>query len=123
MPDRASENQIKCSLLWKLGRAHGWGTPVRKEDLVTLALDDVEQGRGKQIVDELIEESYVTYRKGYGFQVKNDPDAQAKAAFRLEETCGYTRLQIEATFSRFEQAGGFDAYQAEDVYDDFDERW
>lgn len=123
MTDRASERQIKCALLWKLSRSHGWGTPVGKDDLVTLALADVEQGRGRRLVKELIDEPYVVYREGRGFQIRNDPDAQAAVAYRLEETCGYSRLQIEATLSRFEQAGGFDAYEDENTDEALDDEW
>lgn len=53
--------------------------------------------------------------EGQGYSVKNNPDDQAKAAFRLRDTCEYTELQIETTLSRFEQAGGFDAYSPEDL--------
>ena len=49
-------------------------------------------------------------RQASGFVLANDPDSRALAAARLRETCGYSTLQIEATLSRFEQAGGFDAY-------------
>ena len=105
------ERRLKCRLLWKLARRHGWGLPVEEETLVVSALAPAEQGRGWELVDDLRAEPYVGRISG-GFALKNDPDSQALAAVRLRETCGYSTLQIEATLSRFEQAGGFDAYQA-----------
>jgi hypothetical protein len=75
-----------------------------------MALEDTEQGRGKTLVEELIEEPYIGYREGKGYAVGNDRDTQAIAAFRLRDTCTYSELRIEATLSRFKQAGGFDEY-------------
>lgn len=107
--------ELKCELLWKLCRKHGWGAPIPERDLVDLALCSSDQGIGKRIVDELVREPYVEYRSGRGYSLKNDPDAQAQAAARLRSSCGYLDLQIEATLSRFRQAGGFDAYDGEKV--------
>lgn len=118
--DRASAAEIKCSLLWTLCRRHGWSTPIPESDLVDFALQTTDQGRGKRLVAELLDEPYVGYQRGSGYSVKNSPDAQAKAAFRLRDTCHYTELQIEATLSRFQQAGGFDGYDRSDCFDDAD---
>ncbi|GAB3036815.1 hypothetical protein GCM10025298_27840 [Natronobiforma cellulositropha] len=115
---RITDAEIKCELLWKICRRHGWSTPIAQEDLVNLALDRTEQGRGKRLVTELLDEPYMQYQRGRGYRVANSPDAQAVAAFRLRETCQYTTLQIETTLSRFQQAGGFDAYDCEGVFDD-----
>lgn len=64
-------------------------------------------------MDELLWEPYVEYYPDREFRIKNDPDSQALAAIRLVETCGVEALRAEATLSRFEQAGGFDAYDVE----------
>jgi len=90
-----SRTRLKCRLLWKLCRKHGWGAPVPESVLV--------------------EEPYIRYREGHGYSVENDPDAQAQAACRLVSTCGYLEIQVEPTLSRFEQAGGFDAYDEREV--------
>lgn len=105
-----SASELKCKLLWKLCRKHGWGSPVPRSRLVDLALQTSEQGRGKELVGELIEEPYIGYQDGRGYSVLNSPAAQAQAAYRLKSSCGYLEIQIEPTLSRFEQAGGFDAY-------------
>lgn len=111
----SSSSQLKCKLLWKLCRKHGWAAPIPKDGLADLALESSDQGRGKSLVDELVEEPYVRYQRGQGYSLKNDPDAQAQAAYRLKSTCGYLEIQIEPTLSRFEQAGGFDAYDEDAV--------
>lgn len=101
--------RIRCRLLWKLARRHGWGSPVDAGTLVRSALESSIQGAGHDRVGELVEEPFVG-RGPDGYFLRNDPDSQALAAVRLRETCGYSTLQVEATLSRFEQAGGFDAY-------------
>lgn len=116
-----SDIRVKCSLLFKLARRHGWGNPASKEDLVTEALKSSDQGKGKILVETLLDEPYIAYVPGKGYYVKNDPDSQAQAACRVTETCGYTDMQAESTFSRFEQAGGFDAYDKDDVLDTLDD--
>lgn len=120
MTARSSESEIKCSLLWKLCRRHGWSSPVERQDLVSNALESVEQGRGKRLVDELLQESYIGHRNDMGYYVLNSPDRQAEAAYRLLETCKYSKLRIETTLSRFQQAGGFDAYSRDDVLGELD---
>ncbi|MFC3960306.1 hypothetical protein [Halovivax cerinus] len=84
-------------------------------------MESSEQGRGKQLVAELVDEPYISYQRGTGYRIENSPDAQAYAAFRLRETCGYSTLQIESTLSRFEQAGGFDRYDRDAVFATDDE--
>lgn len=106
----SSTTRLKCRLVWKLARLHGWGSPVDEARLVDAALPPSEQGIGREVLAELRDEPYVGFVSGGGVSLANDPDSQALAAVRLHSTCGYTVLQIEATLSRFEQAGGFDAY-------------
>lgn len=112
--------RVKCRLLWKLARRHGWGSPVAETTLVTDALEPSAQGRGRELLADLRREPFVGVRRGDEFVLSNDPDSQALAAVRLRETCGYSRLQVEATLSRFEQAGGFEAYDADALRDELD---
>lgn len=119
MSPRRSAREIKCLLLWKLCRSHGWGAPVDREALVNRALESTDQGRGKQLVDELLEEPYIGHDPRSGYYIVNDPDGQARAAYRLLETCEYgPQFRIEATLSRFEQAGGFDAYPRMEAHEE-----
>lgn len=120
-PGRPSESEVKCKLLWKLCR-HNWDSDgIERDDLVLAALADAEQGRGRELVDELLDEPYVVPTGHDAFRVKNNPRAQARAAFRLRDTCGYSEIQLEAGLSRFRQAGGFDAFDREDVLESLDE--
>jgi hypothetical protein len=88
---------------------------MSEDALIDLALESAEQGQGRDVVEELTDEPYIGYRKAKGYSVKNDPDSQAQAAYRLKNTCSYTKLQIETTLSRFEQKGGFSAYDENEV--------
>lgn len=106
----SSDRAILCDLKWVVAR-HTWSTPIPKADLVRLALDAADQGRGKELCDDLKKKSYITWQRGRGFEVKNSPDEQAKLAVELRDTCNYDEIQIEPRLSRFEQAGGFDAYE------------
>jgi len=111
----ATRTGLRCRLLWKLARLHGWGSPVDETRLVDAALAPAEQGRGYDVIDDLLAEPYVDRVPGEGYALRNDPDFQALAAVRLRTTCGYSRLQIEATLSRFDQAGGVEAYDVSDA--------
>ena len=102
--------QLLCRLLWTLCRKHAWADPLPLDQLLNLALDRSDQGRGRLLVSALVREPYIESHSGTGYRLKNDPDAQAQAAFRLRSSCGYHDIQIEPTLSRFAQAGGFDAY-------------
>jgi len=116
----ADSDSARCRLLFTLVRRHGWGSPITKDGLVDLALESSAQGDGRELVDELAEEPYLSYQRGRGYWVKNDPDSQAQIAYRLISNCSYSKLQIESTLSRFEAAGGFDAYD-ESVLDGLDD--
>lgn len=115
-----SRQHVLCKLLWKLCRGHGWAGALSEDALVDLALESSSQGQARDLVEELIHEPYITFQNGKGYRVKNDPDSQAQAAARLKQSCGYTDIQIEPTLSRFEQAGGFDAYDMDTVSEQLD---
>lgn len=110
-----ADYRILCELLWKLSRKHTWANPIQKDDLVRLALSRSDWPRGRKLLDELLGEPYMEFAPSRGYRVKNDPDSQALVAARLSRTCWYPELTVEATLSRFEQAGGFDAYDMENL--------
>lgn len=101
---------IRCKLLWKLARMHTWSGFVREGDLLDAALDIEGHDDGRENIEELKNEPYTVFRRERGLRLKNDPDSQAIVAFELRDGCHFTELQIEATLSRFFQAGGFDTY-------------
>lgn len=102
--DRSS---IRCKILWKLARMHTWSGYIDERDLLNAALDTEGHDAGRDVIKELRGEPFTVYQRGQGIQLKNDPDSQALVAFELRDDCNYTELQIEATLSRFFQAGGF----------------
>lgn len=89
---------------------HTWSGYVSESDLLDAALDTEGHDTGREVIEELKNEPYTVFQHNRGLQLKNDPDSQAIVAFELRDNCGFTELQIEATLSRFLQAGGFDAY-------------
>lgn len=112
-----NKSSVFCDLLFKMSRRHGWGNPITIKGLTDLALEDSQQGVGQQLAEDLVEKPYIKEVQPGQYAVPNDPDSQAQIAFVLQEKCGYTELQLEATLSRFEQAGGFDAYEQDKVLD------
>lgn len=75
-----------------------------------MALESSEQGAGRKVAEELADEPFIEHDGGTVYGVANSPDEQAKIAFILRDACQYSEIQIEATLSRFKQAGGFEAY-------------
>jgi hypothetical protein len=118
---KKSDSEVLCKLSWKLARRHGWGNPISKQGLADLALKSSNEGRGRELIDSLVSESFVG-KSQKGYYIPNDPDSQAVLAFRLRDTCGYTEVQIEATLSRFNESGGFDEYEGQDMIES-DEGW
>jgi hypothetical protein len=112
-----NKSSVFCDLLFKMSRRHGWGNPITIKGLTDLALKDSQQGSGQQLAEDLVEKPYIKEVQQGQYAVPNNPDSQAQIAFVLREKCGYTELQLEATLSRFEQAGGFDAYERDKVLD------
>lgn len=110
-----TDHRILCELLWKLSRRHTWANPIQRDDLLRLALSRPDWPRGRALLDELVVEPYMEFDPARWYLVKNDPDSQALVAARLTRTCWYPELTVEATLSRFEQAGGFDEYDVEDL--------
>ncbi len=102
--NRPSNSEIKCDLLFKMTRGHGWGSPFSKQDLVSKALESTEQGRGKDLVEELLNEQYIGYQRGKGYSIKNNPDDQARAAFRLRDTCRRSELRSQLPRARWRGA-------------------
>lgn len=105
----SSDDAILCRLKWELASSHAWGGSIPTDDLLYV-LDSADQGRGRELAEKLKPKPYVTWQRGRGYGVKNSPNEQAKLAVELRDGCGYLEIQIEAKLSRFEQAGGFDAY-------------
>lgn len=102
--------RVTCKLVFRLCRRHAWGSPISEDTLLSLALQRSEYPAGRTVCEKLKHEPYIEYHPGRGYRLKNNPDDQAKIAMFLRDSCEHTELQIEATLSRFAQAGAFGAY-------------
>lgn len=99
-PDRLSEGQIECRLLWKLARAHGWSTAVDVADLAGVTPLPDEQ-RGREVArDRLADRDFVGYHQGHDQIWLRGPPSEAVPYF-LRDDCDYGELQIEATFNSY----------------------
>lgn len=111
-----SSCHLKCDLLWALCREHAWGRAVSTERLLRCGLAPGQRGWGRDLLDELLRDPYVEYYPNSGYRLKNDPDSQALLASRLTLTCKIPAISVEATLSRFKQAGGFDTYDIQELH-------
>lgn len=113
----SKKSSVFCDMLFKMIRRHGWGSPISIKGLTDLALEDSQQGTGQQLAEDLVAKPYIKKVQRGKYAIPNDPDSQAQIAFILRENCEYSELRLEATLSRFNQAGGFDAYEQDEVLD------
>jgi len=96
---------IECALTWELARSHGWSGQVDVSDLVSDANVQDEQ-RGREVArNELTNRSFIGYHQGKDVVWLNNPHSDAAPIF-LRDSCGYTEIQIEATFDSY--FDGFD---------------
>ena len=92
--------EIRCQLLWKLARSHGWARWIPGDDLVrTLPRSDRERAR-RVILPTLRLSPAVVFRPDRGYRI--DPDEFETLAYFLRDECGYSELRIEATLSHFD---------------------
>lgn len=91
--------EIRCAILWRLARRHGWATWIPVDDLVA-AVPTHERGRAKTVAEGLKHEPYVAYRRKRGLKIDH-PKIDALAAL-LRDECGYSEFRIEATLSHFD---------------------
>lgn len=114
--------RLSFELLWTISRSHEWTNSWIDEDAIARdGLATHMRGDVTSILLPLREEPYIEYHSSKGYRIKNDPDSQAQAAFRCREILEHSELRIEATFSRFDDVGGFDEYDKKDVIDDLPE--
>lgn len=95
---RWSFEEIRCVMLWRLARNHGWATWTPEEDL-TRAVPSHERGRARSIADSLRGERLVTHHPSRGFKISHEEIE--RLARLLRDVCGISEFQIEATLSHF----------------------
>lgn len=91
---------IECALLWKLARTHGWSEDVSVPELAGEANVQDEQEAREVARNRLANRSYIGYHPGHDriwLQAPPDDDV----CYRLRDVCGFSELQIEATFDSY----------------------
>lgn len=93
----ASRQDVECALLWKLVRSHGWSNEVAVQDLVDDAnVQDETQGRDVAR-NQLATRDFIGYHGGKDTIWVTGPPSD-EIAYHLRDECGYSEIQIEATF-------------------------
>lgn len=100
--NRWTETEIRCALLWRLSRRHGWANWVPVDDLVN-AVPNHERGWAREVAHDLKLEPFTAYHRNRGFKIDHS-HVDALAVF-LRDGCGYSEFRIESTLSHF---GGFE---------------
>ena len=99
---RWCEEEIRCALLWRLARNHGWANWIQEDDLIR-AVPSHERGKARDIADDLRSEPYIEHHPNRGFKIENKHiDVLAR---ELRDECDFSEFRIEATLSHF---GGFE---------------
>lgn len=98
---RWSKEEIRCAMLWRLARNHGWATWT-PEEAVIRAVPSHERGRARAIAGALRGERFITHHPDRGFKIAHE--AIERLALILRDVCGISEFQVEATLSHF---GGF----------------
>jgi hypothetical protein len=98
---RLNDDEIRCRLLWRLVREHGWSKWVPEDSLVNRALPDSEIGRGREVCEALRSEPYLVWQHERGYRIKGLPE-QETLARELRDRCDFTELQISSSLSHFD---------------------
>lgn len=101
-PNRYSRQAIRCAILWRLVRNHGWAQWVPEVRIIR-AVPAHERGRAKDIVARLSRAPFAHHNPQRGLKIAHD--GIDRLARELRDVCGYSEFRIEATLSHF---GGFD---------------
>lgn len=99
---RYSPQEIRCAVLWRLARDHGWAQWVPEERL-TRAVPSHERGRARRIVARLAREPIVRHHPHRGLKLAHERIDHL--AHELRDRCGISEFRIESTLSHF---GGFE---------------
>lgn len=97
---RETDRDRKCAIVWKLSRSHGWS---REQDVNALvdAANVHDKPRGRELArNELPQRSFIGYHPGKDVIWLDIPPAQSVVDF-LVNSCGYSRIQVEATFDSY----------------------
>lgn len=90
----------ECALLWKLARTHGWSRVADVHDLVADANVDDEAAARDIARNRLAERTFIGFHQGRD-EIWLEGPPPVEVFYRLRDDCGFTELQIEATFSSY----------------------
>lgn len=96
------DDEIRCQLLWRLVREHGWSKWVAEDHLVNRALPNSDIGRGRRICKALRDEPYIIWQRGRGYRIKGLPEQEILAR-ELRDQCAFTEFQIISSLSHFDE--------------------
>lgn len=100
--DRYSRQEIRCAVLWRLARNHGWAQWIPEEQVIR-AVPSHERGRARSIVSRLSPDPIIRHHPNRGIKIAHERiDLLAR---ELRDTCGISEFLIDATLSHFH---GFD---------------
>lgn len=97
--DRSSVTEIRCSLLWRLARSHGWAQWIPEEQLMR-AVPSHERGRAKRAIGQLTGEPFIHRHPHRGIRIAHR--YIELLARELRDDCGISEFRIETTLSHFE---------------------
>lgn len=99
---RQSRQEIRCAVLWRLARDHGWAQWVPEERIIR-AVPSHERGRARRTVARLVREPVIRHHPHRGLKIAHEHiDLLAR---ELRDSCGISEFRIESTLSHF---GGFE---------------
>lgn len=96
--NRLSARDIRCAMLWRLARSHGWAHWVPEERLIR-SVPSHERGRARESIAGLSDEAYVHYQPDSGLKIAHQ--GIDRLARELRDACGISELRIESTLSHF----------------------
>lgn len=99
---RYSRREVRCAVLWRLARNHGWAQWTPEESVIR-AVPSHERGRARTIAARLAHEPFIHYHPNRGLKIAHD--GIGLFARELRDRCGISEFRIETTLSHF---GGFE---------------
>lgn len=100
-PEGDAAREIRCAILWRLARNHGWAQWTPEERLIR-AVPSHERGRARRALAQLSEEPFIHRPPHRGIRIAHR--GIERLAHQLRDDCGISEFRIETTLSHF---GGF----------------
>ncbi|QHS17307.1 hypothetical protein [Halopenitus persicus] len=91
---------VKCALLATMIAKHRWGTPITKENLLSLSAIDGDYPTAREVYDDLRREAYITHRGNRGIEL--DKSNFAELADVLYHECQWEAWEIESRLKHYE---------------------